>query len=73
MISLTGSCLATFIVTSFLRDKFSAEDILNATLAGGVAIGAPAGIITNTTFSLIIGLLAGTVSSICYSKLTPQL
>jgi len=56
-----------------MREKFSAEDILNATLAGGVAIGAPAGIVTNTTISLIIGLLAGTISTICYNKLTAKL
>lgn len=27
----------------------------------------------NTTFSLIIGVLAGTISTICYNKLSPKL
>ncbi|MCL4122110.1 UNVERIFIED_CONTAM: hypothetical protein GTU68_046288 [Idotea baltica] len=49
------------------------EDILNATLAGGVAIGAPAGIITNPAASLAIGLIVGSVSTIGFVKLTPKL
>ena len=39
------------------------EDILNASLAGGVAIGAPAGLFTNPAASLTIGLAAGVMST----------
>lgn len=49
------------------------EDILNASLAGGVAIGAPSGVITNPAASLSIGLLVGIISTICFIKLTPFL
>jgi len=45
------------------------EDILNATLAGGVTIGASCGIVTNPGVSLAIGLIAGFVSTIGYIKL----
>lgn len=69
IISLTGSCLATFIMSAILRDKFSMEDIVNATLAGGVAIGAPSGLVANPGISLTIGLVAGTISTLCFSKL----
>lgn len=70
IIALTGSCLSTFVASALLRDKFSMEDILNATLAGGVAIGAPCGVVQNPGLALFIGLLAGGVSTICFYKLT---
>lgn len=70
ILSLTGSCLSTFIMSALLRDKFSMEDILNATLAGGVAIGAPCGVVVNPAISLFIGILAGIVSTTGFVKLT---
>lgn len=42
---------------------------MNATLAGGVTIGAPSGLVTNPGISLTIGLVAGAVSTVCFSKL----
>jgi ammonium transporter Rh len=69
IVSLTGSCLATMAMTSLLRKKFNMEDILNATLAGGVIIGAPSGIVANLGVSLFIGLIGGTVSTFGYVKL----
>jgi len=73
IISLTGSCLSTFILSAFLHDKFNMELILNATLAGGVAIGAPSGLVANPGISLTIGIAAGVISSICFSKLNETL
>ena len=70
IIALTGSCLATFIVSTLLHDKFNMEHILNATLAGGVAIGAPSGIVANPGISLTIGIISGTISTIGFEKLT---
>jgi ammonium transporter Rh len=46
---------------------------LNATLAGGVAIGAPAGITTNPAASLLIGITAGIVSTVGFRFLTAKL
>ena len=70
IIALTGSCLSTFAFSTLLRDKFSMEDILNATLAGGVAIGAPSGVVQNPGLSLFIGLLAGAISTAGFCKLS---
>lgn len=70
ILSLTGSCLGTFIISSLFREKFSMEDILNASLAGGVIIGAGSGIITNPAASLTIGFLGGIISTFCFIKLT---
>ena len=49
------------------------EDILNASLAGGVIIGAPSGIITNPLASLLIGFCGGSLSSVMFAKLTSKL
>jgi ammonium transporter Rh len=46
------------------------DDILNATLAGGVAIGAPSGIVANPGISLTIGIMAGLISTLGYIKLS---
>lgn len=73
ILSLTGSCLGCFVVTSTLRDRFSMEDILNASLAGGVIIGAPCGLALNPAASLAIGFLAGILSTVCFARLTEKM
>ena len=49
------------------------EDIINATLAGGVAIGASSGVAANMGVSLTIGIIAGFVSNLAYAKLMERL
>jgi ammonium transporter Rh len=49
------------------------EHILNATLSGGVVIGAPAGLIYNPGSALIIGAFIGIISTLCFQYLTPKL
>lgn len=49
------------------------EDIINATLAGGVAIGASSGVVANMGVSLAIGIIAGFVSNLAYAKLLEKL
>jgi ammonium transporter Rh len=71
--ALTGSCLATFIFSALLGRKLSMSDILNATLAGGVAVGAASGITYYPFFGLAIGLIAGAVSTLGFHYLTPFL
>lgn len=45
------------------------EDIINATLAGGVIIGAPSSLITHPGGAFAIGLGAGCISTFCFYKL----
>lgn len=49
------------------------ELILNATLAGGVAIGSSADIVTQPYAAILIGFLGGMLSSIGFLKIGPFL
>ena len=71
ILSLTGSCLSTFVFSAiYNQGKFHMEDILNATLAGGVVIGAACDLIVYPFVSLVCGFLAGTISTIGYKRIT---
>ncbi len=69
-LSLTASVIGTFVTTSIGRKKFGIEEILNSTLAGGVIIGASAGLILNPAGALTIGFIGGVVSSLGYHYLS---
>jgi len=60
-LSLVGSCLATFGMSSFLsmKGKFNMTHIQNATLAGGVAIGTCCNLMVHPGGALLIGTIAG--------------
>lgn len=75
ILSLAGSCLSAIITSVFIRKdyKIDMEDVLNATLAGGVIIGAPSGLVTNPAAALAIGFIGGAISSLCFAKLGPKL
>jgi ammonium transporter Rh len=49
------------------------EDILNATLAGGVAIGSPCGILYLPGVALAIGCIAGAISVVGFKIIGPKL
>lgn len=49
------------------------EDILNATLAGGVIVGAACDLITMPFGAMICGFAAGTISTIGFRRLSPIL
>jgi ammonium transporter Rh len=61
------------MTSAFLKDRFTMEHLLNATLAGGVVIGAAAGIMFNPGGALAIGFLTGIISTLGYQYLTPYL
>ena len=69
ILALTASNLACYTMTALLQEKFFIDHIENATLAGGVIIGASAGLFTNPGASLIVGAFGGLVSSLAYSYL----
>ncbi|KAJ3220226.1 hypothetical protein HK099_004428 [Clydaea vesicula] len=71
VLSLTGSCVSTFIFSKALRDKrkFHISDIQNATLAGGVAIGSCANLPISPSVALGIGFASGWISTLGFTKL----
>lgn len=71
--SLTGSCISTFAMSALLGKRLLMEDILNASLAGGVVIGAASGMLYYTGVSLGIGIMIGIFSTLGFHYLTPLL
>lgn len=73
-LSLTGSCVMVFLLTPFYRNgKLHMENVLNATLAGGVIIGSSADIIIFPWLSFFIGCCAGTISLLGFETIAPFL
>jgi len=72
VLALCGATLATYAFTILIRGKIEVGDIANASLAGGVAIGAT---VANVTpgWSMLIGLIAGTISVVGYAIIQPRL
>jgi ammonium transporter Rh len=72
VLALSGSTLSTYVFTILIRGKIEVADIANASLAGGVAIGAT---VANVTpgWSMLIGLVAGTISVVGYTIIQPRL
>jgi ammonium transporter Rh len=70
ILSLTGSTVSTFAFSIFYRGRFNMDDVLNATLAGGVAMGASSSFITNPAGAIAVGFIAGMVSTTGYYYLT---
>lgn len=69
--SITCSVLASFLFSKITKHgKLDIEIILNASLAGGVAIGSSADIMVKPYGSMLVGFLAGTVSSLGFAYLS---
>lgn len=74
-LTLSACCVTAFAWSFIMRgeDQFNMVDIQNATLAGGVAVGAVADMIIQPYSSMILGMVAGTVSVFGYTWLQPRL
>ncbi|CAG9329330.1 unnamed protein product [Blepharisma stoltei] len=74
LLALTGSTTAVFITSSiFKKGKLSMEDVLNATLAGGVCVGTSADQIVYPFAALFVGYWAGFMSCVGFEVLSPLL
>jgi ammonium transporter Rh len=72
VLALCGATLATYIAGVLIRKKVAIADIANASLAGGVSIGATCNIV-GPTGAFVIGLLAGTLCVVGYTIIQPRL
>ncbi|XP_073982328.1 rhesus blood group-associated glycoprotein Rh50 isoform X2 [Rhodnius prolixus] len=74
-LALIASCVISFAVSTLTHhsNKFTMVHIQNATLAGGVAIGTVADLMVMPYAALLIGGLAGAVSTLGYVYLQPWL
>lgn len=71
-----ASCVATtFFVSACVNKKykFNMVHVQNATLAGGVAVGASADLMIKPWGAILIGMCAGIISSLGYAYVTPFL
>jgi ammonium transporter Rh len=72
ILALCGATIATYALSMLIRGKIEVGDIANASLAGGVAIGAS---VANVTpgWSMLIGIVAGTISVVGYTIIQHRL
>ncbi|MDD2483957.1 MAG: ammonium transporter [Eubacteriales bacterium] len=70
--ALCGATIATYIFTKLIRGHIDIEDIANAALAGGVAIGSTCDM-GNPGMSLLLGIAAGTLSTCGFSIIAPKI
>lgn len=74
LLSLTGSTTSVFITSSFFKKgKLNMEDVLNATLAGGVIVGSAADQILDPFAALLIGYWGGFISTFGFERIGPFL
>lgn len=73
ILALCGATVITYLLSTFLRKgKPSIADIANASLAGGVAIGATCNLVS-APVAFLIGLLSGTICVVGYVVIQPKL
>jgi len=72
--ALTGSALAVFFLAPLKsHGKFKMELLLNATLAGGVAIGGTCDVLAKPWSAILVGFIAGAMSFIGFEFIGPCL
>jgi len=72
-IGIVGSVLSSACTSRIFFGKLDMEIILNATLAGGVAIGSSCDLICEPWCALALGMAGGILSSTGFSKIGPWL
>jgi len=75
VLALCGSCVMTFALSRLINpgQKFSMVHIQNATLAGGVAVGSSSDLVVGPWASILMGMIAGSVSTFGYVYIQPFL
>ena len=72
-LSISAACIGACAIARLIHMKLDMEIVLNATIAGGVMIGACADILVAPVSALIIGAIAGVVSALGFGYLSANL
>ena len=72
-LSIAAGCIGAAFVSRIFYNKLEMVIIMNATLAGGVAIGTCCDIITLPAVAMWVGLTAGILSAVGFEKISPYL
>lgn len=70
-LGIVGSVISAACTSRMLFSKLDMEIILNATLAGGVAIGSSCDLICEPWVAISVGMAGGILSSLGFSKMGP--
>lgn len=62
VLGIAGSCVAACAFSMLIKSRMEIEAVLNATLAGGVAIGTSADLLCNPGHAVLVGFAGGIVS-----------
>jgi len=73
VVALLGSCTCTFLISGIIGGKLTPADIQNATLAGGVAVGAVARLDMGLGWASVCGSAGGIISTLGYQYIQPFL
>lgn len=73
LLSLLGSVVATFMMTSLVAGTFNMVHVQNSSIAGGVAMGSACTVLITPGGALLTGVAAGVLSVLGYEYLTPFL
>lgn len=70
VMSISASCISACSICRMLKGKLNMEVVINATLAGGVAIGTASDLVTTPAVAILVGIIAGVLSAIGFLKLS---
>lgn len=73
VLAISASCVTACGVSRMMYQKLDMEVVLNATLAGGVAVGSASDLVVTGAISMVIGSIAGILSALGFLKLGPWL
>jgi len=74
VLAICASVVATFALSPLCNQgRFHMREVQGATLAGGIAMGAPAATVTNLYGAVIIGMVAGACATLAHAFLEPVL
>jgi len=72
-LSIGAGCIGAALMSRIYHGKMEMTIVMNATLAGGVAIGTSSDIWTSPALAMWVGLIAGSWSAFGFEKIGPYL